>query len=125
MERPSPSEMEILKVLWAKAPLSARELQVTIQQSQTWSRSTIRTLLTRMVEKGHVVQDDGHGLALFKPGVSKARVMTAMLRSFSAQVFDLDTPIPITAFADSPLLDEADLEEIEALLNSKDEEVSS
>lgn len=121
MERPSPSEMEVLKVLWAKTQLSARELQEHIQQSQSWSRSTIRTLLTRMVDKGLVIQDDGHGLALFRPGVSKAKVITAMVKSFSAQVFDLDRPIPITAFADSPLLDEADLEEIEALLQASEQ----
>ncbi len=116
MLQPSPSELEILKILWRRSPLSAREISEQLKQHKSWSRSTVRTLITRMVDKQLISQKDSHGLALFSTGVSKTVVMTSMIKSFSAQVFDLDRPIGISAFADSPLLDEVDIEEIEALL---------
>lgn len=120
MEKPSNAEMAVLKTLWTEAPRSAREIQSAVGEAQGWSYSTTRTLITRMVEKGLVERRDAHGLAVFAPKAGKAAVLSAMIRSFSAQVFDLDQPLPAAAFADSPLLDAADVEELERLL-SEDE----
>lgn len=118
MQTPSPSEMAVLKTLWRAAPLSAREMQARAGEAQGWSYSTTRTLLARMMEKGLVRRSDSHGLAVFAPAVSKAAVLGAMVKTFSAQVFDLDSPLPASAFADSPLLSEEDLAELEAMLDA-------
>ncbi|WP_019959762.1 BlaI/MecI/CopY family transcriptional regulator [Woodsholea maritima] len=114
---PSPSEMAILKVLWHHGPQSAREVQDQIGAAQDWSYSTTRTLLTRMAEKGLIAREAVHGLAVFTATYSKAKVLSAMVRTFSAQVFDLDAPIAASAFAESPLLSADDLAELEGLLN--------
>ncbi|MGJ3232251.1 MAG: BlaI/MecI/CopY family transcriptional regulator [Oceanicaulis sp.] len=111
--------MLVLKALWAEAPRSARELQASVGEGQGWSYSTTRTLIARMVEKGLAERRDAHGLAVFAPKAGKAAVLSAMIRSFSAQVFDLDQPLPASAFADSPLLDPADIEELERLLSDE------
>lgn len=122
MERPSPAEMSVLKALWSNAPQSAREIQASVGERQGWSYSTTRTLIARMVEKALVQRLDSHGLAVFAPKASKAAILSAMVRTFSAQVFDLDQPLPAAAFADSPLLDPADIEEMERLLSQAENE---
>ncbi len=116
MEKPSPSELSVLKSLWKTAPRSARELHDDVGAAAGWSYSTTRTLITRMVEKGLVERGQVHGLTVFSPKASKTAVLNMMVRSFSAQVFDLDAPLPAAAFADSPILDAAELEELEQLL---------
>ena len=108
--------MAVLKVLWAQGAMSAREVQNAIGEAQGWSYSTTRTLLSRMADKGLVQRSSSHGLAVFAAQISKAKVLSAMVRTFSAQVFDLDAPIAASAFAESPLLTEDDLEELETLL---------
>lgn len=115
-ERPTPAELAILKVLWGGGVMSAREVQAAIGEPQAWSVSTTRTLLSRMTEKGLVRRGEVHGLAVFEPAHSKAVVLGAMIRSFSAEIFDLDAPLPAQAFAHSPLLDPEDIEALEALL---------
>lgn len=120
MEKPSPSEMSVLKQLWTTAPQSARELHDSVGEQAGWSYSTTRTLVARMVEKGLVERGSAHGLTVFTPKASKVQVLSMMVRSFSAQVFDLDAPVPAAAFAGSPILDEAELEELEALLSDHD-----
>ena len=122
MEKPSPSEMSILKALWKSSPQSARELQDSVGAEAGWSYSTTRTLLARMVEKDLVERGSSHGLTLFGAKASKISVLGMMVRSFSSQVFDLDAPLPAAAFADSPILDKAELEELEALLSQAAED---
>lgn len=119
MQPPSPSEMAVLKTLWSEGALSAREVHARLGGPQDWSYSTTRTLITRMVEKGLVSKHDSHGLAVFAPALSKAAVLSGMVRRFSAQVFDLDAPLPASAFAGSPLLDDDDLAELETLLEQE------
>ena len=60
------------------------------------------------------------------PGMpaTKAQVLSTMIRSFSAQIFDLDVPLPASAFASSPLLDPADIAELEKLLAEKPEDTA-
>lgn len=119
-EKPSPAEMDVLKALWRTSPMSAREVHAELGERNGWSYSTTRTLLARMVEKALVERQSAHGLAIFLPAVSKVKVIGALVRSFSAQVFDLDKPLPASAFADSPVLDPAELEELEKLLGEAD-----
>ena len=121
MEKPSPSEMLVLKSLWSQSPLGTREIQERAGTPQGRAYSTTRTLIARMVEKGLIEKGDAHGLAVFAPKATKAQVLSAMIRSFSAQIFDLDEPLPASAFASSPLLDPADIAELERLLAEKPE----
>ncbi|MEE2566116.1 BlaI/MecI/CopY family transcriptional regulator [Hyphobacterium marinum] len=116
MDQPSPSEMSVLKALWTQSPLGAREIHERAGSSRDWSYSTTRTLIARMVDKGLIERGDAHGLAVFHPRATKAQVLSMMVRSFSAQVFDLDEPLPASAFASSPLLDPDDVAELEKLL---------
>lgn len=116
MEQPSPAEMSVLKTLWAQSPLGAREIHERAGGSRDWSYSTTRTLIVRMVDKGLIEKRDAHGLAVFHPRATKAQILSRMVRSFSALVFDLDEPLPASAFASSPLLDPDDIAELEQLL---------
>ncbi len=123
MEKPSPSEMSILKALWRSSPQSARELHDGVGDGAGWSYSTTRTLVSRMLDKGLVERGSSHGLTVFGAKASKVSVLGMMVRSFSSQVFDLDAPLPAAAFAESPILDKAELEALEALLSqSTDDE---
>ena len=124
MEKPSPSELSVLKALWKTAPRSARELHDDIGTASGWSYSTTRTLVSRMVEKGLVERGQVHGLTVFSPKASKVTVLNMMVRSFSAQVFDLDAPLPAAAFADSPILDASELDELENLLAESEDKPS-
>jgi len=51
---PSPSEWKVLSLVWEKGPFSAREVCEALQQETDWSASTVKTLLRRLVDKGHL-----------------------------------------------------------------------
>ncbi|GIQ64934.1 hypothetical protein PACILC2_35020 [Paenibacillus cisolokensis] len=47
----SDAEWEVMKVFWAKAPLTANDVIQALEGSKDWNPKTIRTLIKRLVEK--------------------------------------------------------------------------
>ena len=123
MTAPAPSETEflILKHLWSAGRQSAREVHEGVTEETGWSYSTTRTVLTRMVQKGLVEKGDSHGLALYSAGQAKVDLIGRMIRNFSRRVLELDGAPPASAFADSKILDEDELEELSRLLEEDEE----
>ncbi len=116
-EKPTTSELAVLKALWCAQRLSAREVHDAAGKALGWSYSTTRTVLLRMVDKGLVRRGAVHGLAVFEPAERKVTTLSRLIRSFAARVLEADpSALPASTFAGSRLLDEAERAELEALL---------
>ncbi len=48
----SPSQREIMDIVWERGNITARELKLLLSRKRSWSRNTVRTLLERMEQKG-------------------------------------------------------------------------
>ncbi len=118
-QRPSPTELTVLKRLWRTAPLSAREIHDGVQDALGWSYSSTRKTLERMEDKGLVAASEAHGLKVYRPAADKVSTLGRLMRDFAANVLELDAPMPVTAFSGSPLLDESDIEDLERFLESE------
>jgi BlaI family penicillinase repressor len=122
-QEPNASELELLKALWRDGRLSARELHDRTGEAQGWSPSTTRTVLRRLVEKGLAARTDYHGLAVYEASAAKVDLISRLVRSFARRVLDADPrALPASTFAGSALLDDAEREELERLLQSADED---
>jgi len=117
--QPSRSELTILKVLWANAPLSAREIQDQIGPRLKWSFSTTRTTLSRMADKALLTLDTRHGVRVYGPAQSKARTLSGVMREFFDTVLEMEGPLPTAAFHDSKMLSEEEWEELDRYLNEE------
>ena len=117
MTQPSKSELAILKVLWAEAPLSAREIQEKVGPQLDWSFSTTRTTLSRMAGKSLLQLDTKHGVRIYTPVDSKARTLSGVMREFFDTVLEIKGPLPTAAFHDSKMLSEEEWLELDRLLN--------
>lgn len=122
MTQPSKSELTILKVLWAEAPLSAREIQERVGPQLDWSFSTTRTTLSRMADKTLLRLDTKHGVRVYTPVESKARTLSGVMREFFDTVLEMKGPLPTAAFHDSKMLSEEEWLELDRLLNESDDD---
>lgn len=113
---PSDSEMEVLKCFWRGGDLSARELQTRIAGQLNWTPSTTRTVLERMRAKGLLSRRDVHGMAVYSHVHPKVEVLSGLMRRLSA-VLEMDGALPAAAFSGSQILNDADIAELEAMLN--------
>lgn len=119
---PSNAELELLKCLWRSGASSARELHNCAALSLDWSYSSTRKTLDRMVDKGLVKESSEHGLNVYRAKVGKVAILAALSTDFARRVLEIDGPLPTQAFADSRLLNEDEIEQLETLLRSKDRE---
>jgi predicted transcriptional regulator len=74
-----------------------------------------------MEDKGLIAAKESHGLKIYAAVQGKVQTLSRLMKDFAAQVLDLDGPLSVTAFANSPLLDEKDLEDLEELLREEGE----
>lgn len=51
---PSPSEWKVLRVVWELGRCNARDVSARLLASEGWAPTTVKTLLARLVEKGHL-----------------------------------------------------------------------
>lgn len=46
------AEWEVMRVVWTSQEVTSAEIVAVLGESKSWSASTIKTMLTRLVEKG-------------------------------------------------------------------------
>lgn len=121
MIHPSNTELELLKCLWRHEACSAREVHNQVAPVLDWSYSSTRKTLERMVEKGLVSESDSHGLNVYRAAVGKVSTLAALSADFARRVLEIDGPLPAQAFAESRLLSDDEIDELEALLRDPDQ----
>lgn len=116
---PSASELCLLKALWRNRPLSARALHEAVAGELGWSFSSTRKTLERMLEKGMVRQHSAHGVQVYAAALEKVATLAAFARDFGRRVMEIDAPLPVAAFSGSRLLDQEELQALQALLSAE------
>lgn len=84
----SDSEWKIMKVLWDEPSLTLREIDERVK-SAGWSYTTVRTLVTRLTEKGAIEADRSNpGNFKYSPILSEKECTMSETKSFLDKVFD-------------------------------------
>lgn len=115
----SNAEWQVMKILWMKGGLTSTDLIEVLEERFAWSKSTVKTLLTRLVEKG----------CLTREKVGKSFVYTALLsQDESTQLVVEDVGNKVCSRKIKQVIAEliaandftlADLEELQAVLEAK------
>jgi BlaI family transcriptional regulator, penicillinase repressor len=110
------AESAVMGVLWDKAPLDGDEISNRLT-SQEWSRTTVRTLLARLVQKGAVKQDKAAGRKdLFSPLVDRGTYQHAESRDLIDRVFGGKVSPLFAQLAERADLTSEDIAELKALI---------
>ncbi|MEO0981609.1 MAG: BlaI/MecI/CopY family transcriptional regulator [Pseudomonadota bacterium] len=118
MSRPNPTELVILKHLWTIGDQSAREVHDAVGPGQGWKASTTRTILNRMEAKGWVSRRDMHGIAVYAAAIDRVETLGGLVRHLARSVLELEGELPAALFAGSPHLSDAELDELDAIINA-------
>ena len=123
MSKPNTSELVILKYLWSAGRRTAREIHEAVAPGQGWQLSTTRTVINRMETKGWVKRDgeSAEAAAFYVAVLDRVETLGGLVRQLARQVLDLKGPLPAALFADSPHLSEAELDELDAIINAAED----
>ena len=115
-ERASESEMQVLSALWDKAPQTAADLTQRIGKINGWTQATVKTLLSRLVQKGAVTAEADGRRYLYRPAIDRAEAVGEESQRFVDRLFGGRVSPMIAHLAEREALSDADIAEIEALL---------
>jgi len=121
LPQPTKPELAILKLLWESDALSARAVDTQISPIFEWSFSTLRTVLERMVDKGLLSKQQEGGVNVYTAAVGKVSFLGRMIEDMTSRVMEFDATPAAVMFANSKLLSEDELEELEAMLKRGDD----
>lgn len=114
MKRLPDTELEVMKALWSLGRDIPRSALDHALLSFQWSRNTINTYLTRLVEKGFVtVQRDGKS-NLYTPLISREEYLSFDSRTVLKRLYG--TPRNFVAALARDGLDRQELDELRTLL---------
>lgn len=111
------AEWQLMKRLWRRAPQTAQELAADLTQS--WSESTVKTLLNRLVRKG-ALRTEAEGKAFrYFPVLTEAESRAVESRSFVQRLFDGALSPAVAHFVEAHEWSDEELAEIERLVRRK------
>lgn len=114
--RISQSELDVMDVLWAQSPLGASEVAGNLAESKDWNIRTIKTLLSRLVEKGALSTETEGRRYLYAPLISKDSYAASATRRLSDRLFGGRAAPLVMHLAKEDGLTPNDIAELEALL---------
>ena len=117
-ERISEAEHAVLEALWTRAPRPAAEVGEEVCDDRDWTLATVKTLLSRLVAKRAVTTEADGKRFLYSPAIPRARYLGGESRRLVDRLFGGRAASLVAHLAADEALTDADIAEIEALLET-------
>ena len=108
------SEYRFCLILWEHEPISASALAKLCLEQLGWKRTTTYTVIKRLSERGVLSNDNGIVTSL----ITKEQVQASEIDELVEKRFEGSAPSFIAAFAKRQDLTDADLEELQQMIDT-------
>ena len=115
-ERISEAEHAVMEVLWDSGTASAAQVCDAIGEERGWSLATVKTLLSRLVQKHAIATTPDGRRFLYSPVIERADYVGGESRRLVDRLFGGRAASLVAHLAQSEALTEDDLSEIADLL---------
>ena len=115
-ERISEAEHAVMEVLWDRGTVTAAEVAEAVGEARGWSLPTVKTLLSRLVQKQAIATRPDGRRYLYSPSIARADYVGGESRRLVDRLFGGKASSLFAHLAEQEALTEDDLSAIEALL---------
>ena len=123
-KRPSELEMQFLSVLWENGPSTVRQIHELLRDGKSRAYTTVLATLQTMEKKG-LVDHQREGMAnVYRPIVSKDKIMKPFMQGLLQNLFSGDVSSVVQSLIDSSNPDEKELKAIKKLISDEVKERS-
>ncbi len=89
--RISEAELSVMETLWdTGVPMTAKDLQTVLKERRGWERTTVRSLLTRLQEKGSVIVSKDADATTYAPVFTKKEYGWDLAEVLIERLYDND-----------------------------------
>lgn len=114
--RISEAELQVLQLLWDESPLDAAELASRVPAERSWSLTTVKTLLSRLVAKGAVGAEPQGRKFRYSPLIERDAVAGRQANRLVERLFGGRVSPLVAQLVEQREIDPADLAELEQLI---------
>lgn len=115
----SDAEWQVMQVIWSRGKATAAEVIDELSYDIDWSHRTIRTLLSRLVDKGVLETTADGNRYIYKPLISKQKCVRSESRSFLQRVFGGNSAELLVHFAQDAHITPEEIDALKRILDAK------
>lgn len=119
IEKISESEVEIMKLLWKKNPLTSKQIIDMLDGYMDWSDNTIKTFINRLLNKGAIRNERDGRSYLYYPVLTYDQYTKEENKSFLETVYDGSVGLLLSKFLESEELSNKEIEELKNILDER------
>jgi BlaI family transcriptional regulator, penicillinase repressor len=115
------AELEVLKALWDAGPGTVRQvLQHLHDRGRRVAYTTVLTVLSRLEQKGYVASDKSGLAYIYKPRVSRQKVVGSRLKAVVEQLYDGAAAPLVLHLMESQRFTTEEIEQLQRLIKRLD-----
>lgn len=111
------SELRLMELLWAREPVSAKELALVAAEALCWNKNTTYTVLKKLVAKGVVRREEPNFMCTAL--VKRPEVQRAETKSLIDKLYHGSRRAFFAAFLEDEALSEQELAELRDLIDRR------
>jgi BlaI family transcriptional regulator, penicillinase repressor len=120
--RISPAESLVMEALWRQSPLAADEVGAALAPGQSWSETTVKTLLSRLVKKKAVSAARQGRRFLYAPLIAREAYVRDESRNLIDRLFDGQLAPFVSHFAETNGLSAEDIAALKRLVEELEDD---
>ena len=113
------AEWAVMKVLWGENPLTGNAVAERLEATQDWKPKTVKTLLTRLVDKQVLAFHKRGREYHYYPLIKEQACVKDASRTFLRRVFDGAVKPMLATILESERLSDKEIQELKDLLEEK------
>lgn len=117
----SPSEWEIMSVVWTNHPISSREINDILKEKKEWKLTTTKTLIGRLVKKGMLSTEKQGRKFEYSPLVTEKESIDESIDDLLDQMCNTKVGRSIETILEKRTLSKTELEQLSELIKKKKE----
>lgn len=115
----SDAEWDVMQVVWDLKEATAADVIERVAEPNGWNHRTVRTLLSRLVQKGALaVEGDGHKYR-YRPTLTRQRCVRDAGQSFLDRIFAGDPAELLVHFVRTSSITPAEADRLKRMLDDK------
>lgn len=120
MNKISDSELEVMKILWERGECTSPEIIDALSKQINWGKTTIKTLISRLVSKGAIEQIKRDGeLYIYKVAISEKDYKKSENENFVTKLYKGSVNNMLLNFVEQKQISKQDLEKLLEIINKK------
>ena len=115
----TPAEWKVMKIVWRHKSCAARDVYVEAGRSLGWAPTTAKSVLRRLVEKGHLTTTQVGNSFLYQPAESAVKSLIAAADVLLDNVLEGTTGLVLSHMVEKSQLSDEELAKLRALLDAR------